>query len=113
MESVAEQLVKQFVVGKAVAFLQFTDTQVGHQKIPVQTGEPVIVEVLEPGSPHVFTEKAAEIFRLQGSDSGGVSQCDLRAVILMGVIEHCVQAGQNPGTFRLIISRHLPEEIPV
>ena len=53
MESVAKQLVKQFVVGETVAFLQFTDTQVGHQKIPVQTGEPVIVEVLEPGSPHV------------------------------------------------------------
>ena len=113
MEALAEQFVKQFVIGKPVAFFQLADAEIRGDQIPVQTGQPIVVQILQVSSAHVFLKKPAEILWLERRYLSSLFQSDGRPVILVRIGEHRVEAGKDTGTFWMIINRHFLKKLPV
>ena len=113
MEALAEELVKQLVIGKSVAFFQLADAEIRGDQIPVQAGQPIVVQILQVSSAHVFLKKPAEILRLERRYLSSLFQSDGRPVILVRIGEHRVEAGKDTGTFWMIINRHFLKKLPV
>lgn len=113
MKTFPEQPVEKLVVGKTMLLLQFTDSEIGGDQIPVQAGEAVVIQILKIGAAHVFPEEAAEIFRLKRRNAGCLRKHDGTAVMLMGIGQNSVQPGLGTGTSGLIIAWHFVKKIPV
>ena len=113
MEAFTEQAVEELVIRKSMLFLQFTDPEIGRDQIPVQTGKPVVIQILKIRAAHVFPEETAEIFGLKCRDSGCLLKHDGTAVILMRVGQDRIQPGLGTGASGLIVAWHFVKKIPV
>ena len=88
MKHTAEQL----IVGKAMTGKNLRDALIGVENIAADMGKAHLVDELQEGDPHAFFEKAAEIFRIQCNDSGGLLQGNGFGVVCIDVVGHSNEA---------------------
>ena len=93
MKHTAEQL----IIGKAMTSKNLHDALIGVENIAADMGKAHLVDKLQEGDPHTFFEKAAEIFRIQCNDSGGLLQGNGFGVVCIDVVGH----RNEPGAFRI------------
>ena len=88
MKHTAEQL----IIGKAMTGKNFRDALIGVENIAADMGKAHLVDKLQEGDPHTFFEKAAEIFRIQCNDSGGLLQGNRLSVVRIYIVGHSNEA---------------------